>query len=516
VTEERRRELANKFRRAARERIASLGRELVALEHDLEADEGAALREVARELHTLKGEARLLGFEAVADVAKFLGAALADLAKIEQGVATRHEGAEQDTTPHVGGDRLAHLAGQATEVALADSRWASIVAELEALVPLAEPALASRLRHVVARARGQAHESSANAAALLDAIRDLQLVPLDAGLARYPRLVRDLAEAQRKSVRLSTEVGDVQIDREVLEALHDPLLHVLRNAVDHGCEPPAERRKAGKSAVAVIRIKARIDGSSLEMSISDDGRGVSLPAVSTAAQRVGLLPEGQTLDAASAHRLLFASGFSTRAEVTEVSGRGVGLDVVKRSLERLGGSASLRSNPGEGSTVVLDVPISSVVVSALAMLIGPCQCALPPEAVVEVTDTVAHAIERLGDARALVYEGELIPLRDLGALTGIAETTSRSQIVVFDHAYGRCALLVDRVLGERKVLHRARGDFLAGSPILRDVGISTDGVTTLVLDPDGIVATMGTSSATAAASVRRVLVVDDSAGGGQG
>jgi two-component system chemotaxis sensor kinase CheA len=533
MTDERRQSLLAKFRRTTRQRVAAIGRGVVELEHG-DRDVATTIEEVARELHTLKGEARLLGFELVADVAHELEARLhaaidGDALREPAFVAEILRGLERiETDVGDGGDarapepkldahRLGLLAEQVTEIALTQGRAHAVLEELEDIATLADGALASRLRHVITRAREQTRASEALSTELLESVRDLQLLPLEAGLARYPRAVRELAAAQGKLVHLVLEVGNAQIDREVLEALHEPLLHVLRNGVDHGCEVPSERVALGKPELATIRISAVRDGSSLELAIADDGRGVADDDVLHAARRRGLVGEAATLDLRTRDRLLFMPGFSTRAEITQVSGRGVGLDVVRQRVERLGGSVRLDSTLGVGTTIALRVPISAMMASALAVRIGTCQCALALESVVEIVAADGQAMERLGDALALHHEGELVPLRDLGALTGIGRGRSVGRVVVLEHRGTRCGLLVDRVLGERQILHRGKGEFLAGSRLLRDVGLSTDGVTTLVLDTAAIVEWSGgsieeapTAPELGVRTTGRVLIVDDS------
>jgi two-component system chemotaxis sensor kinase CheA len=543
VSSTKRQQLVAKFHHTTRTRISAVSRGIVSLEHGSGSVDVAVTDEVARELHTLKGEARLLGFEPVADVAhdlealvlsaiehgalrdpEFVAAVLQGLDRIEQHVGGGQEDSPAATpasTAVVDFDsaRLSKLADRTTALALSSGRSEALLRELEEIAEEAGTTVAVRLRHLVTRAREEARASETAATELLESVRDLQMVSLGDGLARYPRAVRELSAEQGKRVRLVVDVGAVQIDRDVLDRLHEPVLHVLRNCVDHGCERPQERAERGKTDVATISIRAARRGSDIELEISDDGRGIAVDEVVGVARRRGLIDAATVLDDEEARQLLFAPGFSTRSEVTQVSGRGVGLDVVKQRIEELGGSVSLDSMINLGTRITILAPVSSMMVNALAVRAGSCQCALAVESVVEITAASDGIVERPGNALAMRYGGDLIALRDLGAIMGLADVGEGDRIVILERDGLRCGLRVEQVLGERQIILRGKGQFLANSRILRDIGVSTDGVTTLVLDAGAIVdadeATVGPGAAapaTAAARVvaARIVIADDS------
>jgi CheY-like chemotaxis protein/chemotaxis signal transduction protein len=213
--------------------------------------------------------------------------------------------------------------------------------------------------------------------------------------------------------------------------------------------------------------------------------------------------------------LVFLPGITTQTDDTQISGRGIGLDAVEQAVERLGGSVGLASSAGEGTVVTLRVPVSSIQVNALAVRIGDIECAIPIEAVVEIMSAAQGMVEQPGGAFALRYHDDLVSLRDLAALTGLPRSPAPGHVVIVEDAGIRFGVLVDRVLGERQILHRSKGAFLAGSRTLRDVGVSNDGTTMIVLDPgalaDPVAASAGREHEPVAPAVRgRVLVVDDS------
>lgn len=498
--------LLDKFRDVTRQRLAEIERGLVSLGQPGSPIAPAVAEALARQLHTLKGEANMMGFPVAAGIAHELedrlGATLrdaqapqpevldgvfADLDRLLADVETRDgddASADARALPPVAGanDALEQISDRVTDLALHTTQLAARLDELEAVAARASPDVAAAIVEIATAARDHAREAESTSVELLAHVRDLQLVPLADGLVRYPRAIRDLGRELGKEVRLEIEVGSVRIDRDVLEQLADPLLHVLRNAVDHGCEAAARRRAQSKPEASCIRVVAQRVGSDIVIEIRDDGRGIDPDRVLDLARRRGRIGPEDAIDPADALQLLLLPGMSTREEVNEVSGRGVGLDVVRERIETLGGYVSLHSTPGLGTTVTLAVPVSSMLVDALVVEVGPCRFAVPLEAVEEIIGHDDDRVAPVGDTVALHHDGKLLPLRDLGDLVGGGSEPADRHVLIVRRGAQRSALVVDRVLGERQVVLRGNSSFIARSRFVRDIGISTDGVTTLLLD----------------------------------
>ncbi len=529
--------LLEKFRDVTQRRLGEIERALVALGVSGTHVDPELRRELARQLHTLKGEARMMGFEAVAETAHALedrlgraleGDRLSDPRFVDDVLAALDGvldqiGARRSATvpvapaPTADAGALAAIADRVTTLALGSGQLSTVIDELDAIAFELPRGLAGRLSLLATRAREHAREAESASMELLHRVRDLQLVPLLDGLAHYPRAVRDLGAQLGKRVVLQLDVGAVRIDREVLERLHDPLLHVLRNAVDHGCESPTERRAAGKSDTATIRIHAQRRGTDAVVAISDDGRGIDAASVAEAARRRGHTVSEQ-IGPQQALQLLFLPGMSTRTRVGDVSGRGVGLDVVRERVEALGGTVTLRSRPGESTTMELSVPVSSMLVHALAVRVGPCRCAVPLDAVVEVVAYDEARLVPIGDTVAFEHEGRLLPVRDLGDVVDATPRELEGHVLIVRRGADESAVVVDRVLGERQIVLRGKGEFLAGSQLVRDIGISTEGETTLLIDLAAIATAVPRRDRRVAAPpppedptvVTRVVVADDS------
>ncbi|MDQ1247030.1 MAG: two-component system, chemotaxis family, sensor kinase CheA [Actinomycetota bacterium] len=289
---------------------------------------------------------------------------------------------------------------------------------------------------------------------LQDTVMQARLQPIATATGRLRRIVRDVAASQHKQVRLVIEGDDVTVDKAINEILRDPLVHLVRNAVDHGIESPVERIAAGKPAEATVTIRASLIGGGVHLVVSDDGRGIDVQRLIESAVAAGRVAASDAAELTPDQRmaLVFAPGVSTAAEVTTVSGRGVGMDVVRSSLQQVGGSIEVWSEPGAGSSFRIDVPLTLAILPALIVHCGPNRCTVPQtdvQAVVRVTaEEVAGRLHAIGSARFLRYRGSLLPLIDLAEYLGIEPSTNRAgqlEIVVirkFERAYG---LIVDEV-----------------------------------------------------------------------
>jgi two-component system chemotaxis sensor kinase CheA len=323
-------------------------------------------------------------------------------------------------------------------------------------------------------------------------VMGLRMIPFETIAHRFTRSVRELADSQRKKVALRIAGREVLLDRSMLDELIDPINHVLRNAVDHGIESPAERRAAGKSEGASISISLERAGDSVTIRIKDDGRGMDPEWIRQAALRKGFITSeaAELIGDSGALMLTTIPGFSTTDRVTDVSGRGVGMDVVRTRVETLGGRLALHSPPGAGLTVEMRLPLTIVVVQAFMVEAGNRRWAVPLSSVRRTLEITAETVERSGDRCWTVVGGERVLLYDLAATLGLGEASisfSQPRHALLASEAGRSVVFtVERIVGRREIvvkplrrpLEELRG--YSGATILDDGGIG------LILDLLGL------------------------------
>jgi chemotaxis protein histidine kinase CheA len=315
-----------------------------------------------------------------------------------------------------------------------------------------------------------------------DGAMGLAMVPLRRVVAAFPRLVREVAQANGKDVALEIEGDDVELDKQVLDGVADALKHLVINAVDHGCEPPAERVAAGKPATATVRVAARTAGGHVVVEVSEDGRGIDEDAVRAKAVERGLLPADSALSGSALLALLFTPEFSTAATVTETSGRGVGLDVVKTSVDELGGSIDIRSDAGRGTTFALTLPVTLGVMRCLIARLGAERFAIPVTSVVESIGLADAGVTSLAGMPVITRHGQSLPLLDLGdALDVPGERAPRAALIV-RHGDRQVAWSVDRLEGETELVVKDLGSFLRRVPGVSGATIAGDGNVVVLLD----------------------------------
>lgn len=338
----------------------------------------------------------------------------------------------------------------------------------------------------------------------------------------FPRAVRDLAREFGKEVELVITGGEVELDRRIIEALGEPLLHLIRNALDHGLEAPAARQAAGKPVRGRLTIQAWERGNRVVVEVEDDGAGID-PAVlrETAVRKGHLRPEAaEALSDAEAVGLIFRPGFSTSRLITDVSGRGVGMEVVQTVLDRLRGSVTVDSTPGRGTRVTLDLPLSLAMLPALLVRTGGVTYALPASAVERVARFQPEALQSLEGRRAARLEGETIPLVALAGLLKVSSDQAEGgavTAVLLRTGTRRVGFLVDEVLDEGEVVLKDLGPFLGKVDVVAGATVLGSGEVVLILDPGTLVrlargapvAALGRPAAPAAAPPR-LLVVEDS------
>jgi two-component system chemotaxis sensor kinase CheA len=358
-----------------------------------------------------------------------------------------------------------------------------------------------------------------NLAMMADHVAEARLVPLSTVFDAFPRAVRDIARAQGKEVDLVIENADLGVDRSMLADVRDALVHLLRNGVDHGLETPDERRMLGKPAAGRLRIRVRADGDMLSIEVDDDGRGMDPQKLREVAVRKGLLTESQAaaLSEREAIELVFRAGFSTRQEITDISGRGVGMDVVKKKVESLGGSVGIVSRLGRGSAITLRLPQSLALMKVLLVRLGDDVYGMPAADVVAVMRVKPEDRMEVFGTLAVKHRGKPTALVGLGPLLGVngGNRFDKPPAVVVRHGDDLAALVVDGFVDEREVAVKpCGGEFLKGAAFIAGTAALEDGRIAVLLHVPDIMTEVRRMARPVtqgqAAKRLRVLLVDDS------
>ncbi|MEW6516932.1 MAG: chemotaxis protein CheA [candidate division FCPU426 bacterium] len=327
---------------------------------------------------------------------------------------------------------------------------------------------------------------------LQDEVTEVRMVPMEHIFNRFPRMVRDLAKEGGKEIELVMEGKDIELDRTVLDEINDPLVHLLRNAVDHGIEDPAERQKQSKSRQGLIRLTATREKNHVIIQVQDDGRGID-PAVNrrVAVER-GIMnqEESERLTDQEAINLVSLPGFTTAKRVTEVSGRGVGVDAVRTKIESFGGSLRIESLAGRGSAFILRMPMTLAIIQALLFRVGSEVYALPVINTVETIDFDEAAVKFVQQGEVVMYRDSVLPLLRLHRVLQVPGEESRSPnraVLVTEVGEMRVGLLVDEVLGQQEIAIKSLGSLLKAVKGFSGVTILGDGRISLVLDVPSLI-----------------------------
>ena len=319
-----------------------------------------------------------------------------------------------------------------------------------------------------------------------------RMQPLNKLFNRYPRLVRDLARAMDKQINLEIVGGDTEVDKSVIESLGDPLVHILRNSADHGLEPADDRKAAGKAPCGTIRLSARHDGNHVVVEIADDGRGLDAERIGRKTVERGLISEDQrqNLSKQELHNLIFQPGFSLAEKVSDVSGRGVGMDVVRTNINRLNGMIDVMSELGGGTTIAIRIPLTVAIMRAMVVRVDEEVYAVPLSNIIEILRADPNAISAVAGQPVMRVRDSVLPLVDLrGALGGdrAGATAATSPIVVIvGLGERRLALGVTGLFGQEEVVIKALDDHLERHTAISGATIREDGSVSLILDVAGI------------------------------
>ncbi|NVN88915.1 MAG: hybrid sensor histidine kinase/response regulator [Rhodopseudomonas sp.] len=342
-------------------------------------------------------------------------------------------------------------------------------------------------------------------AELQDGVMKTRMQPIGNAWQKLPRIVRDLAGELGKQIELEMHGADTELDRQVLDLIKDPLTHMVRNSADHGLERPAERAAAGKPEQGTIRLSAYHEGGHIVICIADNGRGLNTAQIKAKAVANGLASEAdiEKMTEAQIHKFIFAPGFSTAAAVTSVSGRGVGMDVVRTNIDQIGGTIEIKSVAGEGSSVTIKIPLTLAIVSALIVEAAGDRFAIPQLAVVELVRARAnseHRIERIKDTPVLRLRDKLLPLMHLKKLLQIDDGAALSDpengfIVVTQVGSQTFGIVVDGVFHTEEIVVKPMSTKLRHIGMFSGNTILGDGAVIMIVDPNGIAQALGTSVA---------------------
>jgi two-component system chemotaxis sensor kinase CheA len=326
--------------------------------------------------------------------------------------------------------------------------------------------LEDRLARLTRSAEHDRRTLSGMTDSLLHDVKEMQLLPFASLLDMFPRFIRELAREQGKEVEPALRGGEIEIDRRILEAMKDPLIHLLRNAIDHGIEPPAARVDQRKSPRGTITMTvSQQDGGKVEVLVADDGAGIDASRVRAAADRLGLVSteEAQRLDESGAQALVFQSGVTTSPLITDVSGRGLGLAIVREKVERLGGSVTLESRPGAGTTFRIVLPLTLATFRGILVRAGEQLCVIPAARVERVTRVTSQDIRTVENRETIALDGQALALVWLGDVLELPrretaeESAGGGPAVVLGSGLARIAFRVDDLLGEQEVLVKTLG-----------------------------------------------------------
>jgi len=318
----------------------------------------------------------------------------------------------------------------------------------------------------------------------------VRMLPIGHIFGRFPRLVRDLSVQLGKNVRLELAGEETELDKGVVEQMSDPLTHLIRNAIDHGMEPAEERARGGKPEQGLIRLEAFHQAGSVIVEVSDDGRGLDAERIRRKAIERGLIGETDSLSPAQICDLIFSPGFSTAEQVSDLSGRGVGMDVVRRNVDALNGSVSLVTRPGQGTKVRLQLPLTLAILDGLPVRVGAETYLLPLVSIRESIRPVAGQVKTVaGKGEVVLVRGTTLPLLRLHRIFGIPTEIvepSRGLTVIVEHAGQSFALLVDELLGQQQVVIKSLEAHYRKVEGVLGATIRGDGRAALILDVAGL------------------------------
>ena len=326
---------------------------------------------------------------------------------------------------------------------------------------------------------------------LHNAVMKVRMVPVERVFNRFPRMVRDLAKDLNKKIKLVMTGQDTEVDRTVVDEIADPLIHLIRNSIDHGIESPSEREKRGKQSFGTVNLKAYPEGNNVVIEVEDDGNGIDPKRIADKVLSKGLMThkELDNLNEKEILNLLFLPGFSTAEVVTDLSGRGVGLDVVKSKIATLGGSVDIISKLGEGSKFVIRLPLTLAIIQALMVYLDDEKYALPLNNISEITTINASDISLLQNQEVVLYRNKTLPIIRMKEVLELKSKDERQvskemTIVIVKKGTEEAGLVVDSLIGQQEIVIKSLGAYLKGIPAIAGATILGNGGVALIVDPN--------------------------------
>lgn len=324
---------------------------------------------------------------------------------------------------------------------------------------------------------------------LQNVVMKVRMVPVGQVFNRFPRMVRDLSHELNKEINLIIQGEETELDRTVIDEIGDPLVHLLRNAVDHGVEHPDERQANGKDPVGEVRLIARHEGNNVIIMVTDDGKGINPDIIKAKCVEKGLITQAEAdkMDANEAVRMVFYPGFSTSKTVTDVSGRGVGMDVVKTKIESLGGRVDVETKVNEGSIFKIRLPLTLAIIQALLVNICDEIYAIPLGSIDSTINITPGDIKTIQNQEVILLRGQIIPIVRLGKVLAIPEKANTEEpeelfVVIVHMGDHRAGIIVDTLIGQQEIVIKSLGKLLAGIKVIAGATILGNGQVALILD----------------------------------
>lgn len=326
---------------------------------------------------------------------------------------------------------------------------------------------------------------------LHDAVMKVRMVPIERVFNRFPRMVRDLSKELGKEINLYMTGEETEVDRTVIDEIGDPLIHLLRNSIDHGIEDPNIRERLNKPKAGNVFLRAYPDGNNVVIEVEDDGQGVAIEKVKNKAISKGLISK-EVVENMNDHEianLLFKPGFSTAERISDISGRGVGLDVVKTKIESLGGLVEVHSEANEGTKFIIRLPLTLAIIQALMVTIGEEKYALPLNSIKEITTIKSDSIRKVQNQEVVLFRNNTLPILRMNEILQVNEITEDSDemiIVVVKKGDKTAGLVVDNLIGQQEVVIKSLGKYLSGIKIIAGATILGNGQIALIVDPNSL------------------------------
>ena len=325
---------------------------------------------------------------------------------------------------------------------------------------------------------------------LHDAVMKVRMVPVERVFNRFPRMVRDLAKELGKDIILKMRGQDTELDRTVIDEIGDPLIHLIRNSIDHGIELPSAREKLGKDKDAIVELIAYSDGNSVVIEVTDDGAGIDIDVIKKKALEKGTITseEYQAISDDDAIKLLFNAGFSTAKEVTDLSGRGVGLDVVRTKIESLGGNIEINTSLGKGSKFIIRLPLTLAIIQALLVKVSSERYAIPLKSIKEITTICESKIRQIQGNEVVLYRNETLPIKRMAEVFNIKEEIKDNSeedeklVVIVKKGNKTVGIIVDDLIGQQEVVIKSLGKYLVNVKAIAGATILGNGSIALIVD----------------------------------